>query len=257
MTESTDAPLVSWDRPLYEADGGHALLFYVVFGAIDQTAPLSRSRYRSAGPREELDVCRQRRPDQAEAIDAYTSGYLAEVLRAEQPALAEAILAQDECAALRGVFEDPDTLDYLRDTVGVITWMLDNGGVGVYDPQSFRWWSPEDWRKHVFDPAGPAPRHHVTILASPEEDGRGTWLHTRGMRKFGRPDVSVHGVPEDKGGAVIEMINRFIEHQALGLVIPEGQPIEMDGLPEGLTCHRGGHLDDPEFNNVHIEVRGL
>ncbi len=37
------------------------------------------------------------------------------------------------------------------------------------------------------------PRQHVVILTSEECSGDGrplTWFHTRGMRKFGRPDLS-------------------------------------------------------------------
>ena len=38
-------------------------------------------------------------------------------------------------------------------------------------------------------------------------------------------------------------------------MLAEGQLIEAEGPPAGLTCHHGGHPDDPEFNNVHVEVR--
>jgi hypothetical protein len=74
------------------------------------------------------------------------------------------------------------------------------------------------------------------------------------MRKFGRPDLSIHAVPPSHRDAVIDLCNRFIELQALGGLIPEGQVIKMDSLP-GMTCHHGGDLDDPDFNNVHVEVR--
>ena len=76
----------------------------------------------------------------------------------------------------------------------LITHFLDHGGVAVYDPQMFEWWSPKKWRERIFSPAGPVPRHHTVILVS--EDAPGTeWIHTRGLRKFGRPDLSVHRVP--------------------------------------------------------------
>ena len=41
----------------------------------------------------------------------------------------------------------------------------------------------------------------------------------------------------------------------LGAIIEEGQKIRMNSLPEGITCHYEGDLDDPDFNNVHIEIR--
>jgi hypothetical protein len=35
--------------------------------------------------------------------------------------------------------EDQSDLSYLRDTVGLLTSLLDHGGVTVYDPQMFHW----------------------------------------------------------------------------------------------------------------------
>ena len=81
-----------------------------------------------------------------------------------------------------------------------------------------------------------------------------TWFHSRGMRKFGRPDLSVHNVPVEHQEAVIDVCNRFIQWQALGGIIEEGQEIRMKSLPSRMTCHHRGDLDDPDFNNVHVEI---
>jgi len=75
------------------------------------------------------------------------------------------------------------------------------------------------------------------------------------LRKFGRPDLSLHHVPDAYEKAAIELCNRFIELQALGGRIPEGQEVRMVSLPDGLVCHYQGSLDDPDFNNVHVEIR--
>jgi hypothetical protein len=91
------------------------------------------------------------------------------------------------------------------------------------------------------EPPGPAPR---------------TWFHTRGMRKFGRPDVSVHDVPASYRDAVVDLCNRLINLQALGGVVPEGQEIQMDHLPPGLVCRHEGGADDPDFNNTRVEISG-
>src|SRR5262249_30887049 len=109
-----------------------------------------------------------------------------------------------------------------------------------------------DWRAKAFEPAGPVPRHHVAILVSDDEPGR--WYHTRGLRKFGRPDLSIHHVLPELETTVNELCDGFIELLAFGEVIPEGQPITMRGLPSGWTCRHGGDLDDTDFNNVHLEI---
>jgi hypothetical protein len=106
----------------------------------------------------------------------------------------------------------------------------------------------------VFEPSGAVPRHHVVILVSDEPGGRSRWYHTRGMVKFGRPDVSVRNVPPALEAAVKDLCDRFIEVQAFGAVIAEGQEIKMDALPRGWRCRHGGNLDDPDFNNRHVEI---
>jgi hypothetical protein len=169
--------------------------------------------------------------------------------------LAARIAKSTECLILRGEIDDSDKLNYLRDGVGLLTFLLDYGGIVVFDPFMFQWWEPRDWRSRIFDPAGPVPRHHVVILTSEEAESDLTWFHTRGMRKFGRPDLSLHNVPSVHNDAIIDLCERFIEFQAFGGNIEEGREIRMKSLPDGMTCRHGGDLDDPDFNNVHVEIR--
>ena len=111
------------------------------------------------------------------------------------------------------------------------------------------------WRSEFFDPALPKVHRHISILYSEEESGGGTWFHTRGLRKFGRPDLSLHNVPDSHKEPVIDLCNRFIDLQANGGRIPEGQEIRMNVLPSGLVCRHKGNLDDPNLNNVHVETQ--
>jgi hypothetical protein len=159
-----------------------------------------------------------------------------------------------ECLVLKGVVPDPETLDYFRDVIGLIAYLADQGGVGVYDAQILEWWSADEWREDVFGPGTLRPTKHVSILYSDDEQDRGRGFHTRGMRKFGRPDLSVTGVPESMDEAVVELIRRFIHLQALGGRVSEGEPIRMAALPAGLTCRHAGDADDLDFNNSHIEI---
>jgi hypothetical protein len=117
--------------------------------------------------------------------------------------------------------------------------------------------TPEQWRGVIFAPDKPQPRLHVNVFHGEDEtrgapQGAGSnettvWLHTRGLRAFGRPDVSIRHVPQDAMPAASELCNRLIESQAFGRVIPDG-PIE------GMVAHTTGSLEDPDFDNVHIEL---
>lgn len=245
--------LPDWPRPQYADDGCLPFLFFVVYGADAAGMTLSRSKYRCDGIPPGIDLMAYGPDVHPEVADSFRQGYLWEELVRGDIALAKAIAAQTGCVVVQGNVADATSLNYLRDVVGLLTCLLDSGGVAIFDPQNFRWWSPSVWRERIFNPGLPVPREHAVILVSPESDGTER-LHTRGMRKFGRPDISVHRVPAALRAAAIEMCNRFIEHQAAGGVVAEGEQIRMKGLPPGMHCVLRGDEQDPDFNNRHIEV---
>jgi hypothetical protein len=245
--------LASWPRPHFAPGGGDALLFYAVFGRFDLTRPLSRSKYRTSGMPVWLELMHYDRDKQPEVITGYQSGKVWGLLKRDTPITAAEAEAAPQCVALRAEVKDPPTLDYFRDTIGIVAWLLDAGGLSVYDPQMLWLWSGDEWREEAFNTGEPNPDRHTVILTSPEGDGT-TWYHTRGMRKYGRPDLSVHRVGESHAAAVAELLERFVEMQALGAVVPEGEPVRMKVLPPGGVCRHRGSLDDPDFNNVHVEV---
>jgi hypothetical protein len=256
MTETT-APdaLASWPRPHFRPGGGDAHLFYLIHGAFAGAPELSRSRHRCGGVPVGCDLQLFSRASDASVLEmGLGDDWIGRELRRTSPTLAEAVARADQCLVLRGEVQDPSTLDYFRDAVGLVMALLESGGVAVFDPHMFKWWTADEWREGAFGPAGPVPHHHVTILWSEEPKGGCKWFHTRGLLKFGRPDLSVHGVTPDLEPGVTDLMNRFIQMLALGAVVREGQPVKMNTLPEGWRCFHRGTLDDPDFNNRHIEI---
>ncbi len=246
--------LKSWPRPHHTPGGGDALLFFAVFGAFDLQKPLSVSKYRSNGPADWLDVSHVKRSAAPEVFAEYQSGPLWDQLIRDAPITATEARKVPELVAVRAEVPDPATLDYFRDTIGVVTWLLDCGGVSIYDPQRLWLWSADEWRREIFEPGKPQPQEHTVVIISDDKTPDTQWIHTRGMRQYGRPDLSVRGVGPGHINAVTQMIERFVEMQALGGVVKDGQEAHMLGLPPGGACRRAGSLDDPEFNNVHIAI---
>jgi hypothetical protein len=244
----------NWSRPYYRSGGGDAYLFYVVYGPVPQDFSISRSTYRCDGIPEDLVISSYGPTSDPQALDAFRSGFIWDQLQQTDKTLADDIARQSECLIIRGTISDPPDLSYLRNVVGFVTWCLDLGSVGIFDPQMFKWWSPSDWKTWLFKPDSAVPTNHIMILISEEEDGT-EWFHTRGMRKFGRPDLSVHHVSNDLRDGMVELLNRFIDYQAFGGMIEEGQEINMRSMPAGMICTHQGSLDDPDFNNVHVEIK--
>lgn len=247
----TDLP--DWPRQYFNEASGKPFIFYVAFGELLGPLTISASKYRFGGIPNGLEVLEYGPDSSPDVVASFREGYLWDCLESQDPALAAAIEQKKHCIVLRGELEDASTLNEFRDVIGLLTCLLDSGCVAVYDPQMFKWWEPDEWRARVFDRGEPSPEAHVTILCS--EDGDLTeWIHTRGMLKFGRPDLSIRKVSGEYRKGIIELIDRFIEFQALGGVIADGQEVRLRSLPEGMKCFNRGSFDDPDFNNVHIEI---
>ena len=242
--------LSSWPRERFVAGNGDATLYYRVYGNLDLSRPLSQIQYRCAGVPQGLEL---RRIDRTSpAFEEVLGEPMSKVLRQTFAQLDEEHEASQNAVLMLGTFQDPPTLDYFRDTIGLITWMLDSGGRFVYDPQQLRCWSAEAWRKQVFDLARPAPLLHCVVLVSEDDDGT-RWYHTRGLRQYGRPDVSIRHVPEQFWAGAEEVCKRFIEYLAQGAVAEDGCEVRVRGFPRCAVRHAGG-LEDPDFNNRHIEI---
>jgi hypothetical protein len=248
----TEAPLPSWPREYYQPGGGDARLFYKIHGDFGSKPQISRKKYRTAGVPAGCTLQRYEPSD-----DVFGFGLDSELerrLRDRHGELLEKAKSAPHCLVLRGDIPDPENLDYFRDVVGLVQGLLDQGGVAAFDPFILDWWSPSEWDEWAFAPGGAVPRHHAVILVSPETTPGQSWYHTRGMLKFGRPDISVHAVTAALEDGVEDLCNRFIEMMAFGAVVPDGQEIRMSTLPSGWRCQLAGDLDDPDFNNRHILV---
>src|SRR5262249_3076689 len=119
---STPSPLPDWTRQYFRPGGESAFLFYVVYGHVDPSIGLSRSKYRSEGIPDGLNAMTYSPASHPEVVASFREGYLWERLVGENPDLAASIAAQDSCLILGGEVADPATLNYLRDLVGFLTF---------------------------------------------------------------------------------------------------------------------------------------
>ncbi len=215
-----------WEREHYQPEAGDALLSFLVFGRLNADVEVDAATYRTSGPPKGLEMELFNPIDHPEWFESLFDGY-AGALLAEEPDLEAAAKAAPAVALLSGEVEDPETLDYLRDIVGVVTALLDAGGVAVFDAVALRWWSPAEWRETIFEPAAPEPIEHVTLLASEEDDG--FWMHSRGLAKFGRPDLSARGLGQDELETFAGLFESLVVMLAGGATIPDGQRLRIGG----------------------------
>ncbi len=250
----TTFELRDWPRQLFEPGGGEPFVLYYIYGNFPELPTLRVDIYRSSGVPRGLDLQMYNRDQHPEVLSSFLSGHFADFL-ATKPDIEGAVKAARHCIVLKGNPAESGDLNYLRDCVGVLSYLLDYGAIAILDPQTFTWWRASEWRTQIFQPDSIQPLSHVVILGSPEEaDPSKLWLHTRGLRKFGRPDLSVHNVNESVRVSVIDMLNKYITYLALGGIIADGEEFYLDGIVDAVVCSLRGSDDDPDFNNRHVDI---
>ena len=244
-----------WLRPHWTRDEAKAMLLYFVFGEFAAEPQLDLSAHGSQGLPPDVEMRRIPKAALAHWEGHPLRGALGEILREGNPAAFEAARKAPECLMLRGELADVDSLAYLADTLGVVAALLEAGGAAVVDPQILELFPPAVWRSPSAGAAAAAPRSHVAILCNDDAAGNvEQWIHTRGMRKFARPDISIRRVPQTEVQRAGAVASQLVELGMRGMRFGEGSVVEVDGLPGGLKVTRGGSLDDPEFNNTHLEL---
>lgn len=252
MTDQTHTP--DWPRPYFQPGTEDARLLFFVFGSYADPFVIPSAKYGSRGLPPGIELNRYQNAVLARWEGYPLAGALGEVLREDNLAAYERASKAPHVLAIRGQIADSEGLDYLRDTLGVIAGLLDIGGSVIIDPQLLSIFEAGEWRRHYMVDGGAPPRNHVVIVCSDEEKPGRHWVHTRGMRKFARPDISLRNVPMndvDRAGILAETL---VESQALGAHFVDGQSMDIDGLGE-VSVRVGGSYDDPSFNNTHVEIR--
>jgi hypothetical protein len=254
LNDST-AAAPAWPRPYWHQSGERALLQFYVFGGFARDLAIPVARYDSRGLPAGVELKRFQNAVLRDWEGYPLAGALGEVLREESPQVHELARRAPEVLVIRGELDDSPALDYLRDTLGVIAGLLDVGGGAVLDPQILSLFAAGDWRQRYLVPGGAPPRNHVLILRRDEADAGRSRISTRGMRKFGRPDLDLRNVPEtalDRAGALCE---RLVDRLMLGADFVDGQAAEVEGLAVPLIAARGGDSTDAEFGNAHVALR--
>jgi hypothetical protein len=250
MTEASQTS--AWPRPYWQPSAEEVLLQFYVFGKFEQELVIPAMRYDSPGLPAGVDIQRFQNLALRQWEGYPLKGALGDILREDSAETFEQARTASDVLVVRGKISDRNTLDYLRDTLGVLAALLDIGGSSILDPQILSLFSAADWRRRYLVQGGAPPRNHLLVLRNAEEAAGRAWIHTRGMRKFGRPDISLRNVPEreiDRAGALCE---HLIDLQSLGTHFVAGQQLEVDGLSEDLVAQPGGSLDDPQFNNTYV-----
>jgi hypothetical protein len=244
-------------------------LFYFVPGEPPTGGlQLSPSRHHAESCPEELYVSRHSRPDNPEWFDGFfTHPGLGSGIDDVFGPGAGAVRSANRATLVHGDIPDPAGLEYLRDSVGVVSAVLEQGGLGVLDLYAARWWSKEEWLRRFVERSEFAVEDFVQFISS-DDDLRhpGVWVHTRGLRKFGRPDLQIKHVSgpwakdNPKLRAAGRVLNIVAEYLCRGAVVEDRQTMSFPNASRWCTFLLTPDDSDSEachFGNEVLEVVDL
>ncbi|WP_266169254.1 hypothetical protein [Dyella subtropica] len=244
----------AWQRPHWQPSDEEIVVQFYVFGQFEAVRAPSAD-YGSDGLPDGIELTSHHHAALRQWEGYPLKGSLGRMFKDDAPEAYKAALDAPQVLVVRGRIKDSHETGYLRDILGVLAGLLDIGGTAILDPQILTLFDAATWRRHYLVRDGAPIRNHLLILCDAEDDTGRNWIHSRGMRKFGRPDVSIRNVPDsdiDRAGMLCE---RLVDVQALGAHFSDGQPLDTGGEPGGLTAKLGGGEDDVDFNNTYVEFR--
>ena len=221
-----------WPRPHHVPSASKASLFYLVFGEPPAQLNVKRAIHHVDELPPQLQVSIHGRGDDP----AWFDGWLSAPVGAEIPLVfgddAQGVYRADKVGAVRATFDDPASLAYLRNTVGVVSAIAEAGAVAIFDVAALTWWRPAEWRRRFVDRSEFFIGDHIFTAVAQDADGLS--MQTRGMGKFGRPELLVRHLPgpRDLDGPVVRdaasVLDGLANYLARGGVVDAGQTMHLD-----------------------------
>ena len=247
-----------WTRPQHEPMGRTAsvILFAFARAPLDLSRALSRSRHGlpEGFDFDTLDISQHQRADSPD----WFAGFLTPEMQgvAERDVGAEAAqlpLASTAYSVQIETLEPPD-LGYLQGAWAAARFLCECGADLVADAHAIRWRSAQQVLAR--DPASPfAIEQEISLVFETEPtDDLGYLTHTRGMAKFGRPDVLLLGATPADADVCGALLNGLAIRGAEGAALEAGQSVAPRGLtPRMLRSYEPGFAHP----QVHLNNDGL
>lgn len=211
---------------------------------------MSASRFGLPSPEamREVEVRELKRELDPAWFDGFRSGSLRAIAT---QALGTDLSALDSATQLTAVLiarADAADLSHLQAGWAVTKWLVERGVSVVLDAQTNRFWKAAD----VAD--WPANRPFalstdVNIVVEAEPTSPSATIHTRGLQKFGRPDLVVWDVPGAQWDAVAGLLRALSAQLADGIVLRAGDRVNLDGKSLTLSAYQPTPETQLHLNN--------
>jgi hypothetical protein len=247
------SPPSKWPRSSWRAGGSPNVFQLFCFSSGPLTdVPFSAARFGLPDP--ELMKCVEVR-ELSRALDPqWFDGFRSGALRQVATQALGDVSGLDAATQLTAVLiarEDQSDLAHVQAGWAVAHWLVHRGVSVVLDAQTNRFWKGEDvveWP--VQRPFALSTDVNLVVEADPHAPI--ATLHTRGMQKFGRPDVVVLGVPGARWDAVGALLRSLAARLADGEVVRPGDVVTLG--EERAAAHR---FDPAVHGELHLNNEAL
>jgi hypothetical protein len=243
-----DLRVAPWERPAHRPTGREAAVLLVAFAPGEVLTELDLGAViPQSAPVDALAVRLHRYEDGPEWVDGFRTGPLRDLAARELPDL-RIIDEATCCYSIQVRVPDPTDLTHLQLAWAVASAVSRAGAVAVLDAFAHDWSPAEPIA--ALDPHRPfSVLREISVVAESESTpGFGHPVHTRGMMKFGRPEL-IMGVPQDEIGDAASVLNGLATMLAEGHVLTPGQQLRIDD-EKTLAVTRytpGDHIPDVQL----------
>lgn len=244
-------PVQTWPRTGFQAGGGRNLfqLFCFSAGPLKGDLPLSASRFGLPTP-EAVNLVQVRELTR-EMDSGWFDGFRAGSLRAVAISAMGDVSALDAATQLTAVMvdrEDSADLLHLQAAWATAQWLVARGASVVLDAQTNRFWRGADVAEW------PASRPFalsidVNVVVEAEPTSPIANIHTRGLQKFGRPDLVVRDVPGEQWDSTAALVRALAGQLVMGVVLRAGDRVNIDGKSLSVAAYKPAAEDDLHLNN--------
>lgn len=242
----------TWERPYHEPQGRLATVMFFAFadGPLDLSSKISRSRFGlpSGFDLASVDVRQHLRNEAPEWFDGFFTPEMLSMSRRDLAGLNGEHADWTTAYSLRLQVSEPPNLAYLQGCWGFMAWICASGAKVVLDEHAVRWYGGEQVAQ--LDPLRPFDiGNEISVVFETDvTPGFGHVIHTRGLAKFGRPDLLLKGAERADAQAGGVLLKGLAQRAALGAAFRENQTVGPNGLaPRALIRYEPG-VSHPEVN---------
>jgi hypothetical protein len=221
------AVVASWRRDSYVTGGGMAEVALIALSSAKLPDPLPVSRTRHGMPDGDgamavALVARDRAEDPAWFTDQVLAPFTELIATDLGPSAAATALAAEHAYVIEAQLDDPDDLGHVQAAWALAKCVCEEGAAIVIDVYAARAHLGSEVAALAPDRAFDV-MHEVTLFFDEDPDGTlAAW--SLGLRKFGRPDLVLLGIPPDENASA----EAALVLRDLAATLADGERIEPD-----------------------------